>query len=221
MIKLKKSDGTLKMNRPLLTFILLFAAITAAFLVPKPKYTSLNLLKDLNIPAEFPGWRSIDVSKELNLKDDRYNFISDVFARVYQNRYGEQLLFLVLDAGNFHNPKVCYTSSGFSIKEMGTVKIPTTDKPFEATGLFMKRQDAGQVMLYWLCIDKEIVSWTGQKMTEFWASLFNQKKSGLMVRLEIPLKGRSEGYGVKLGSDFIETLSRALNAEQKEYLFGR
>jgi EpsI family protein len=214
------------MKKPIVISLLLIVAIAASFLLPKQKYASLNILENLNIPTEFPGWTSIDFSKELNLQDDRYNFISDVFARVYQNRKGEQLLLLVLDAGNFHNPKVCYRSSGFSVKELGDAKFSTPNTAFKANALLMERQKLGMYMYYWLCIDKKIVDWTGQKVTEFWSSLSQKKKTGLMVRMEIPTSDKSKSTrtpeaSLALGREFLQTLSNHLTTEQKEYLFGK
>jgi len=211
----------LKMKKPFLITILLLVTIVVSFLIPKPKYVSLNILDTLDIPTIFPGWRSVDVSKQLNLKDDRYNFISDVFARMYQNLEGEQLLFLILDAGNFHNPKVCYTSSGFAIKELGKIDFMIKNDVFQATGLSMEKPNLRMNMFYWLCIDKKIVDWTGQKMIELWSSLSNKKKAGLMVRLEIPSDSKTSEEALALGRDFIKTLNRFLTPEQREYLFGK
>ncbi len=209
------------MKRTMILSALLVMTIVASFIIPIPKYESLNILQEINIPTRFADWRSMDISKQLNLQDDRYNFISDVFARMYQNQYGEQLLLLVLDAGNFHNPKVCYTSSGFTIKELDEAKFPSISPNFQTTALLMQRPDLGVYMYYWLCIDKKIVSWTGQKIAEIWSSLSNRKKAGLMVRLEIPTKGRTEESSRRLAKEFIQALNGSLTAEQKEYLFGK
>ncbi len=192
-----------------------------SFLLPKPKYQSLNILTELKIPTEFGDWTSIDLSKELNLQDDRYNFISNVFARLYKNSQGNQLLFLILDAGNFHNPKICYTRSGFSVKDLGDVNFSTSTAAFKANALYMQRHNQGIMMFYWLCIDKKIVNWTGQKITELWSSLLNQKKVGLMVRLEIQTRGESGKKYLALGREFISSLNGYLTAEEKEYLFGK
>lgn len=209
------------MKRLVLVCVLLLITAAVSFLLPKPKYTSLNVLEDIYIPAYFPGWRSRDVSKELNLKDDRYNFISNISARLYENRKGDQLLFLILDAGNFHNPRVCYKSSGFTVKDLGTVNFKAQDKKFKANALAMERQNMNVNMFYWLCIDKKIVDWTGQKILELWSSLFNNKKAGLMVRIEIFSKNGTPQQAFDLGHQFIADLSKALSEKQKEYLFGK
>ena len=209
------------MKRAVLISIMLILTMVISFLVPKPKYEGTNILDNLNIPKSFPGWRSYDISKELDLKDERYNFISDAFARVYLNRKGEAILLLVLDAGNFHNPKVCYTSTGFNVQELDKVKFDLASTSVDANALYMERQDTGMTLLYWLIIDKKPVNWTQQKVLELWSSLFNKKKTGLMVRMEIPLnKGRTQEEALALSREFIQSLNQSLTTEQKDYLFG-
>lgn len=203
----------------ILTGVLLLA-MAVSYLIPKPQYEGVNILPQLEIPGNFAGWSSRDVSGELNLQDDRYNFISDVFARLYQNRQGDQLLFLILDAGNFHNPKVCYTSSGFSVEDMGGIVFAAGEKKFSATGLEMNRPRDSLFIFYWLTIDGKIVSWTGQKVSELWSSLFNRKKAGLMVRIEISQNQRTKAEGVRLGQSFVRDLSEALAAKERAFLFG-
>ncbi|MBN1587105.1 MAG: EpsI family protein [Candidatus Omnitrophica bacterium] len=207
-------------RRPLPILALLLAIMGAAFLLPKPRYASLDILAELDIPMAFADWKGREVAGELNLKDDRYNFVNDVCARIYQNSKGEQLLFLVLDAGNFHNPKVCYTSSGFVVKDLGNKQFEAGDTSFEAQALSMQRQSYEVLLFYWLCIDRKIKSWTGQKVSELWASLTNRKKAGLMVRLEILAKERQQEQGYALGRRFIGDLSKSISTEDREYLFG-
>jgi EpsI family protein len=208
------------MKRFMALGVLLLLAAGVAFLIPKPEYTSLNVLEELDIPKHFSGWTSQDVAHELNLKDERYNFISDIFARLYENEQGQQLLFLILDAGNFHNPRICYNSSGFSVRDLGTVPMKMGTRTIEANALIMERQNLSVHMFYWLCIDQKIVDWTGQKILEFWASLFNKKKAGLMVRLEIYSQNISSEEAQQLGRQFIRDLNGHLPERQKEYLFG-
>ncbi len=210
------------MKRPVLISILILAAMCCAFILPKPKYESLDILSSLEIPTRMPGWVSVDVAKELNLKDERYNFIQNAFARVYRNQYGEELLLLILDAGNFHNPKVCYTSSGFLVKEMDDTTFEAGDKSVKSVSLDMEnqKQDQGVFLFYWLCIDKKIKDWAGQKASELWASLFNKRKAGLMFRMEIPAQGRTSSQAVALGQEFVKSLSDRMPPDQRQYLFG-
>ena len=75
-------------KRFILVIILLSAAIGLCFGLPKPKYASLDILPALNIPEEFGDWKSKNISGELNLQGEQYNFINNVFERVYSNSQG-------------------------------------------------------------------------------------------------------------------------------------
>jgi EpsI family protein len=214
------------MNRPLLLSILVASTACAAFLLPKEKYESLNVLDQIDIPSTLPGWQSLDISDRINLNDnvahdDRYNFISDVLARVYRDERGRELLLLVLDAGNFHNPKICFHGSGFAPKDRDDTRFQAGDREFTAHSLLMEKQDGNLLMFYWLCIDKRIVDWTGQKWLELVSSLTRRKKAGLMVRLEIPVRDNAAEQDVAFARGFIATLAASLSPETRDYLFGK
>jgi EpsI family protein len=201
--------------------IFLLVTVVLAFIVPKPQYTSLNILNEIKIPESFADWRSIDVSDKLNLNDQRYNFISEIFARLYQNRRGDQILFLILDAGNFHNPKVCFDAAGFLVREKDSAEFITQNNSFKANALHMDSEKSVITMYYWLCLDKKVVGWAGQKVIELWASLINKKKAGLMVRLEVPARGKTEKQCFDFAQSFLKDLDDNLTNKQREYLFGK
>lgn len=163
----------------------------------------------------------MDISDNVNLEENKYNFISDLFARVYQDENGRQLLLLILDAGNFHTPKGCFSSSGFLVKEMQDSVFKTQDKTFKANTLQVQNDDHDTILFYWLCIDKEIVGWIGQKIIELWSTVINKKKAGLMVRLEIPANGENVQNCRDFGQKFLQDLNKTLDLEQRQYLFGK
>lgn len=205
-----------------LILIVLTCTIIYSFFFPKVKYVSLKILPELKIPFEISGWQGKDVSQNINKQDMRYNFISDVFARVYTNSNNQSMLFLILDAGNFHHPKVCFNSSGFKTKEMSEIKLnPSAGKILKAHSLYVEKGYENYLLIYWICIDKEITEWTGQKIKELWYSLFNKKKSGLMMRLDIPVRNGNIENSINLGKKFIEDLGKILPEEQADYLFGK
>jgi EpsI family protein len=209
------------MKRPVLVSIFLVVAMAVSFLLPKPHYTSANVLSLLKVPAEFAGWKSQDVSKIINMGEDGKKFISDIFARLYQDRKGRQLMLLILDAGNFHNPKVCYGSSGFAVKELDAVDFTVGNVSVKANTLLLQRQKSNLVMFYWLCIDKKMVNWSEQKFLELWYSLTNTKKAGLMIRLDVPATGITPQECAKTAGDFIRALNHSLSIANSEYLFGK
>jgi len=204
------------------TIILLLATIVVCFALPKPRYESPDIIGALDIPESTRDWRSKDMAKTLNLQqDDRYAFVSDVFARQYGTRYGESLLFLVLDAGNFHHPKVCFGSSGFKISDLEDTPLTTTKgRTFKAKTLFAKKGAGGTVIIYWMVINKEQVSWTEQKFQQLWYQLFNKEKIGVMGRVDIPIEGDNTQLAVNLAQKFIRDISRVIPEDDAGYMFG-
>ena len=194
-------------------------AILIAFALPKPKYQGINILKQINIPKAFGQWTSKDVSQTLNINDQRFNFISGILARAYTRSDGASLLLLILDAGNFHNPKVCFGSSGYKITELEDQKIEACGRSIKATTLFADKSQEGYVLMYWLCIDKQITSWTGQKTKELFTSITGKKKAGLMVRLDIPVNPQSPESSVTLGQQFLTEFSTHLSQQDLTFIF--
>lgn len=193
----------------------------ASFALSKPKYASLNVLPKLNIPAEFNGWTSKDISQQLNTQEKQYNFVNNVFARVYTNPQGQEILLLVLDAGNFHNPKTCYGTSGFTTTELTDTNFQIPTKQFNTTTLYLTKSDTHLVLIYWLCINKKLIGWSGQKVQEFFYTLSNKKKAGLMVRLDIPSSPDNKKSAIQLAQSFIADLSKSVSPQDLEYLFGK
>ena len=208
-------------KRFLLVTILLTAAIALCFGLPKPRYTSLDILPALNIPVEFGDWKSKDISGKLDLQGEQYNFINNVFARVYSNSQGRELLLLILDAGNFHNPKVCYGATGFTASDLPDTGLNVSGRQFKAATVYLSKNNTNLVLTYWLCINKKLVGWTGQKIQEFFYSLLNKKKAGLMVRVDVPTFPNDKDNAVRLAQAFIAELSKELSGQDIEYIFGK
>ena len=208
----------------IITFLLL-VTIGASFGIPKTKYVSSDVLGGLNMPLSLRDWRSEDAGKTINEQkdDDRYNFISEIFARVYGTKYKESLLFIVLDAGNFHHPKVCFGSSGYKIKELPDTRLTTPKGNLKAKTLLALRgeSDEGFVLVYWIVINSKQVDWTEQKIKQFWFSLLNQQKDGLMMRMDIPVVDGNADAAVKLAQKFIEDISDSMSDEDLGFVFGK
>ena len=207
---------------------LVIITMLVSFALPKPKYTSPDVLSKLTIPESFDSWRSRDISNEINTSDI-YNFVSRVFARQYirpvyyslLDKGAEGLTLLILDAGNFHNPKVCYGSLGYTIKELPDIDFDANGRKFKAAAVFFDKPGRGVLITYWIVIDKKQADWTQQKLIEFWSSLFGRKKVGFMCRLDIPATAGTTDRAEKLAKDFISGIAPLIPAEQAEYLFGK
>lgn len=209
-------------TRLYITILLLLATILICFALPKPKYESLDIIGMLDIPTSLRDWRSKDMALELNLEgDDRYKFISNVFARLYGTRDGESLLVLILDAGNFHHPKVCFGSSGFKMRELDDTEFSIGNRTFKAKTLLARKGSGGFVVIYWMVINKQRVGWTEQKFQQLWYQLFNKEKIGVMGRLDIPIQGDNTQLAINLAQKFIHDLSRSVPEDDAEYMFGK
>ena len=208
-------------KKHLIAFGLIGVTLLVSFGLPRPQYVSPNILPTLHIPMEFAGWKAKDISKELN-RQETYSFISNIFARIYRNAQGQELLLLILDAGNFHNPKVCYGASGYINTDLPDTALNTPNKQFSATTVFLKKGQTNLVILYWLCINKKLVSWTGQKMQELFYSLLNKQKTGLMVRIDVPIsKEEGKAQAAQFAHQFVKDLSQQLSPQELEYIFGK
>lgn len=209
----------------IVSFILL-TTIFLCFLFPRNKYQGTSILSDLHMPLTLTDqWQSTDYSTKLSTtKDERFNFLSGAFARIYGTREGKSLLILILDAGNFHHPKLCYASSGFKIQELDDTFFQTQNKALKVkTFLAEKNRASGEaiVVMFWMVINKQKVDWTEQKLTQLWHSLFNKKQVGLMIRLDIPVVDGKSDEAVAFGKRFIHDLSRSMPFEKQEWMFGK
>lgn len=211
----------MKNIKPLTALFLILLAITISFGLPKPKYTGLKILSCLNIPYTIADWQGKDVAQDLDVNDERYRFISDIFARTYTNQNKASLMILILDAGNFHNPKVCFPASGYKLKELNDVEINVLNRRLKVHTLYAKKGAEGLLLVYWMCIDKKIVDWAEQKAKELFYSLINKKRVGFMIRLDIPAGQDNIQGAVLFARKFIEGLAGSLPPSQAEYLFGK
>lgn len=206
-------------KRYLIALSLILVTGLASFYLPKVKYTSPDVLSKLEIPKSFADWRGKDV--ELRKSDLEQNFISRIFARAYHNKYGESLLLLIIDAGNFHNPKICLGMSGSTIEELPSVPITVSGRTINPVLLYAAKNDDGTAILYWLCVDKKISDWKQHKWKQLIYSLFNKQRIGFMVRLEIPARSIILQSRLKLAQEFVNALLPALQQDQAEYIFGK
>lgn len=209
-----------KKKKGLIPIALLLCAIIYCFGFPKAKYESLNILSQLKIPLEINGWQGRDVEQEWNMEGEEYNFVSQALDREYVNADGKNLFLLALDAGNFHNPKVCSNSSGFKVIELNNLEFHVVNRTFQAHSLYTEKDADGFLIIYWICIDKNVVDWTEQKIKQLWFSLINKKRAGLMIRVDVPTKEDTIGDALKLAEDFIADLGWAISSDQASYIFG-
>jgi len=200
--------------------LILLIAIVCTYVLKKPKYQSLDILAMLDFPYQTENWLGQDMPADFENSDERYNFVNDVFARVYTNIFGENLLFMVVDAGNFHHPKVCFNASGFTTNELDPIVFEIKGRTVKAQVLHSKKHAFEFLLIYWICINKKPVDWTQQKVQQFWFSLFNKQKIGLMMRMDVPVQDGNTKQAVKSARNFLNEFASSLSEEQADYIFG-
>lgn len=211
----------MKPNKFIVAIILLILTIVISYSLPKSKYTGTGFISKLNVPKSINGWTGRDVTSEvgLNLESDKYGFISEALAYQYVNSEGKSLLFIILDAGNFHHPKVCFTSAGFKIKELSDTEFRLQNHTLKTHTLFTERGKDNFLSFYWIVIDKNIAhEWVEQKIKQLFFSLFGKKRVGLMVRVDIPTKEDDIEAAHVLANEFLNEINQALHPAN--YIFG-
>ncbi len=172
---------------------LLAATYGLTLLAPKAHYRGTpDLVSSMAVPRYADGWLGSDVSKKLNLQEDRFRFISRAFAREYTDPEGHSLLLLILDAGNFHHPKVCFSNSGFTVRDLPSTTIEAAGRTLRVDPLYADRRGEGFVVLYWMVINNQRVDWSRQKWLQLWYSLLNRQRAGYMVRVDVRTASEEE-----------------------------
>ena len=213
----------MKSKKILTVIILLILTMIISYSLPKVKYTGTGFISELKIPKSIPGWTGKDVTQQvgLNLNEDKYNFVSGALAYQYVNNEGKTLLFIILDAGNFHHPKVCFTGAGFTIKELPDTEFHLPNHTLKVHTLFTEKGRANNLSFYWIVIDKDVAhEWIEQKAKQLFFSVFGKKRVGLMVRVDIPAGQDDIQTSTVMAEQFLADISRSLDSEQAAYILG-
>lgn len=211
----------MKPNKFIVVIILLVLTIAISYSLPKTKYSGTGFISKLNVPKSINGWTGRDVTGEvgLNLESDKYGFISEALAYQYVNSEGKSLLFIILDAGNFHHPKVCFTGAGFKIKELSDTEFRLQNNTLKTHTLFTERGKDNFLSFYWIVIDRNVAhAWVEQKVKQLFFSLFGKKRVGLMVRVDIPTKEDNIEDARILAKEFLNEINKSLDSA--DYIFG-
>jgi EpsI family protein len=214
----------MKNPKVLIAVILLIATMAVSNALPKAKYIGTNFITNLQVPLTLPGWQGKNVTNflNLNLEEARFGFINDALAYEYVNNNAERLLFIILDAGNFHHPKNCFVSSGYDIKEIPDAQFNLKGQPLKAHALYSAKGTQDYIHYYWIVINKNNAhQWVEQKLKQLYFSMLNKKRVGLMVRIDVPVKESNTENAFTLAEQLITDLYDTLGSEQIDYIFGK
>jgi len=204
--------------------ILLFSSVVISYSVPRATYVGSDIISKIDVPLKVNNWQGRDVSDQLKLdiNIDTNKFISEAKIIQYVNNQRDKLHFIILDAGNFHHPNVCFTAAGYEIKELDDTEFTLSGRTIRAKALYTEKNQEFAVSLYWIIIDKKITyNWIEQKMKQLYFSMFNKDRIGLMVRFDIAIDKNNIDTGIIKAKQFIHDLNQSLSPERAEYLFGK
>ena len=216
-------DVRTKLNLALVSLFLVFC-VSVVYFLPRAKYTGKAITAEVleSIPMNGQKWQGRDIGDTgNNLKGEVYNFISRIFARQYVNSSnpGQYVFLVVLDAGNFHYPKVCFKGAGFKAEELPRRELNLQSGKLKVHLMLSKRKNEQLLSVYWICIDKKIVpTWAEQKLKQLYYSLFNKERVGLMVRVDIPVAGNIDD-SVEVAGNFLNDLYQAIPHRYRDYIF--
>ena len=202
------------------TFFLIIT-IALAFGIPKTKYQGTDIIASLNLPQTIPGWNSEDISNEIDLGGKKMNFLGHALAREYDKDNGPLLYLFILDANNFHHPKACIGGAGFDSQDLQDIKFKLPNHTWKAKAIYFQKQNEGFLTIYWICINKKQVDWTGQKLIQLWDSLYSKKKPGVMVRIDITATSDQIEQASQTIQELLTDLATQIPPEQQDYLFGK
>lgn len=211
-------------NNKVIALILIIITITFVHTLPKAQYKGTHFISKLNVPLSLSGWNAQDVSYQVVASLDKHpdKFSNEALAYQYKNKDNKYLLFIILDAGNFHHPNVCFTSAGYEIEDLQDTDFKINGHSLKAHTLLTKKDNKSALSFYWISIDKKIAhKWLNQKLKQLYYSLLNKKRVGLMVRMDIPAQGDEIPEAISLAQQFITELGQSLNSEQADYIFGQ
>jgi EpsI family protein len=211
----------MRLNKRILTvLIMLFMTAVGAYVLPNHRIQRSQYIDHLAIPLEIKTWQGENIASLVDTSDDRFRFVNDIFARYYVNQKEDNILFLILDAENFHHPKTCFTSSGFSVRDLPTEKLSMNGHQIEARTFYAWDKKQSFLILYWMMVNGKQTDWREQKWTQLWRSILNQNDTALMVRLDVPVR-KSTQDALKKAQQFLNDVSEVSPPDQMAFVLGK
>lgn len=199
--------------------ILIVAVIFISYGTPRDtRHQPSNVLKKINLPLLAGDWQGEDVDEKLNLGEGYYAYIADMKTLKYVNPKGERIFFTLMDAGNFHHPRLCFQGAGYEPEDLPDTHLGAN---IHAPTIYFKKKNASTLLFYWMATDKKIVNWAEQKAKDFWNSIIGKKRVGLIARLDIYTPPSKIPAATDAAKDLIANIRAVMPADQAEYIFGK
>lgn len=207
--------------KPIIVMAVLTAAIIASFCFPKNRYQSMDIISYLELPLTIKNWSGKVIQNNDEELKSKFTFINKSKQFIFSKKNGEKVYFSLLNAGNFHNPRTCYTAIGYKTRFIGTHVIKLAGKnTIKVKSYLMSRQTDNYLTIYWMCIDRKKVDWLGLKINELICSLSGRKSINLLTRIDVPTDPNRTEKALTTAENFIFDLSETLDKTKTAYIFG-
>ena len=138
------------------------------------------------------------------------------------NKDGGEVFLSLLNAGNFHNPKICYTGIGYKPRYEGEYNIILGKKTaLRFDSYLMLKKNNNLLTTYWMCIDGKRVNWMEQKVSELICSLTGKKTINILARIDVHTNPGNTDKALAVTKDFIRALYEKLDKNKTAYIFGK
>jgi len=205
---------------------IILVAVCIVYFTPKAKHQSsrkevLSVMG--SIPDAFGRWRGRNIDVEIDREQPVYNFLSKALSKFYYDLYlpDKGVFFVLLDAGNFHYPKICMMGGGMKTTDLPQRTIDVQGNKIPLYLILAEGEQSTSLITYWICIDKHLVTrWSEQKIRQLFYTMFNKKSTGFMIRADIICPDGDIDKGVQYVEKFFNDMYKDLPDETREYLFG-
>jgi hypothetical protein len=185
--------------------------------MPKPKYVSQDIISQIKIPYTFSEWHG----KDINIDYVKYKLPDKTLIRQYINTKGGNLFLIIYEGKSVHNPQLCFTNSGFSVRELDYTNFTVSGRKIKAITFYSDKPEEQILTIYWISMDKEIISnWVQHRIKQY-LSLLKKRRIELLIRLDIPTGKDKINNAIILAKQFIQDLSQELSPQEVDYLFGK
>jgi hypothetical protein len=208
-------------TKSLIIIAIISISIAVSFFLPKIRYQGFDIIKYLSIPLSIGNWFGRVMPNTDEELKEKFTFINKSKQYYFWKKDGSEIYFSLLNAGNFHNPKNCYTGIGYKPRYEGTNNIKlakNTTLQFDSWLMLKKNNDL--LTTYWMCIDGKKVSWLELKLNELICSLTNRKSINVLTRIDVPTNPKDTDKALMLTKNFIRDLYGSLDKNKRFYLFG-
>ncbi|MBM5574872.1 exosortase-associated protein EpsI, B-type [Deefgea sp. CFH1-16] len=224
MIKIKMIDV-------ILLFLMCAAAIMAEKLIPTEKIALFRNQKlETVMPDSFSNWRLeqnhavVELPAEMKATIDK--IYSETISKTYVNNKNQRVMLVIAygknqsDQNSVHRPEVCYPAQGFTVGNSVIETVSIADRNMSIVRLVAKYDIRNEPISYWITVgDYQVATGTKGKIAQLKYGLQGKIPDGMLFR--VSTIGINEMDEYKLQNQFIKDLYLALDAQSREWLYGK